>query len=46
MKSDVLLWMISRPEVCQTVFNMAKRHAMITYDVETKRWHGVEWKPE
>jgi hypothetical protein len=44
MKSEVVQWMLKQPEIAQTVFNMAKRHGMIVYDLESKTWRGIRWR--
>ena len=45
-KSEVVRWMIEQPEIQQTIFNMARRHSMITYDLETHTWRGVHWRAD
>jgi hypothetical protein len=44
MRSEVCKWMIEQPEIRQTIFNMAKRHGMIVFDLDTKTWRGVRWR--
>ena len=45
-KSEVARWLCAQAEIQQTIFNIAKRHAMITYDVESRTWRGVRWHTE
>lgn len=38
-------WLIAQPEIQQFVFNACKNAGVIEFDLESRRWHGVAWKP-
>jgi hypothetical protein len=45
-KSEVIKWLLALDEVKQDVFNQMKMHGAITFDLESRCWHGVEWHPK
>lgn len=44
-RSEVVRWLIAQPEIQQFVFNACKNAGVIEFDLESRRWHGVAWKP-
>jgi hypothetical protein len=42
-KSEAVKWLCSQEAIKQTIFNMAKRHGMIEFDLEKRCWRGVNW---
>jgi len=43
MRSDVVDWMCNQKELRQALFNFVKNSGVITYDLESRCWRGVEW---
>jgi hypothetical protein len=44
MRSEVAQWLCDQPELRQELFNWCKHRGIITFDLETRRWRGVEWR--
>lgn len=44
-RSEVVRWLIAQPECLQFLFNAMKNAGVITFDLESKRWVGINWKP-
>jgi hypothetical protein len=44
MRSQAVAWLIKQPEIRQWLWNRLRDTGVITYDVETKTWRGVNWK--
>lgn len=42
--SEVVKWMISQPDIQQYVFDKASALGYITFDAETNKWRGVDYK--
>jgi hypothetical protein len=43
MASEVCDWLCAQAEIRQAVFNGARKCGAIEYDVESKRWAGVNF---
>ena len=41
-QSEVAKWLVSQPDIMQKIFDMAVRHQVITYDIKTQTWRGVD----
>ena len=37
-------WLIAQPECLQFLFNAMKNAGVIEFDLESRRWHGVNWR--
>jgi len=44
MESEVVEYMISRPEIRQKLFDMARNGQAIEYDPATKTWRGADYE--
>lgn len=41
-KSEVVKWIITKPEIQEWIYQVAKDNHLIKYDKETGKWHGVK----
>jgi hypothetical protein len=44
-RSEVVRWLISQPEILQLTFNAIKNAGVIEFDLESRCWKGINWKP-
>ncbi len=42
-RSEVVQWLMSRPEIMQIVFDAVKGHGDIVYDYATGTWRGADY---
>jgi hypothetical protein len=40
----VVRWLIAQPECQQFLFNAMKNAGVIEFDLESRRWHGINWQ--
>jgi hypothetical protein len=45
-QSEVVKWLIKQPECQQFLFNCMKNAGVIEFDLESRRWRGVNWQPK
>jgi len=45
MKSDVMDWIISHPEIRTYLFDKIANFGSISYNHSSKTWQGVDYKP-
>ena len=43
-KSEVVRWLIEHPEVLNYLWDHIKQSGMLEYDIETKKWKGIDYE--
>jgi hypothetical protein len=44
-RSEAVKWLTAQPEILQYVFNSMKNAGVIEFDLESRCWRGINWKP-
>jgi hypothetical protein len=44
-RSEAAKWLAAQPEILQFVFNSMKNAGVIEFDLESRSWRGVNYKP-